>query len=542
MTRIDQQFTWSLFARLLRSPALLSQAESLIQPTHFLRPAEDYLLVLWTAIRELRVSGDAVTYNNLRDRAQLLLARQALPEGAVAMLFAEPTQIGQSAGLLYWAFHATLTDGDDTSREMLRLFLLERDVRQRLTRDVAGAASGDVLQQALLRASQSLGRLSAVGSNPTQGVLSGDWEGMSFLECESTGDPIFDAVMGGGYVSGEMYALLGPSGAGKTRTAVHLACAKSVMESAAAAAAGRRPRSVYLATYEMSRLEIEQLVVQKMAQIPHDRLQSIRHMDALSTATNPESYREYERQRFATAFDAWARGAGPPPGERERYQAAAATMRCLRIINLSGRDDGRKGSSLTGGGMVPELQACVELDQEENKSPGVAMVMADFVGLAARRHIGVTNQREDALRHLIAQYLDQFRTRIVGQTTGTVGWIMSQVNTSAQRASPTKKLSHYDAEEAPGAFGQLMSFCFALSTKDTSSGCVQMAVSKTRRAESQPSIIWSHERMSYGELVNVTDKYEINTHAGVFEKKSISPRAASTPTRPKPANIPVVQC
>ena len=484
VVRVTPQIIESLLSRLLLSPRLMGELANLIRPEHFYGQGEQHYALLWRAMVQARERYGTLDYHKVYDTIRTLLASAPnFPQQQLAYLVAEPAAGSSSVGLLYWAYSVLAQHplDENQTRDMAQMFLDDRYV----TAPVAQAVSGNTIALAdLTDAVARAQRVQQLGVNPVGAGLPDGWMPQPVF-VESTGLPWCDAWLDGGHAPGEMNALLGPMGVGKTQFAINMAIGvarvqRDLYRAAAAAAAesqatGRPLRRVYLATYELSADDIRRRLICAAGRI---HVSSIREATSLAEALSSSErgdYKPYELEDFAARHD--VPSAARPPGEWERLGEFRDLLRdCVRVLDLSGTSP----QALRGEGGAAELAGLIEADQREAGNPGVAVVIVDYVYIMCERWMASRNIRLDHMRHWLGTLLDQMRMDIANRFK-TPLWVLHQFNRSGNTLDPTRIPHHNDAAEA-GLFAKAFTFCCCIGAKDDQTSAVLFVASKRRRA------------------------------------------------------------
>ncbi|TXH46331.1 MAG: hypothetical protein E6Q97_29765, partial [Desulfurellales bacterium] len=472
--RATPELIESLLLRLMLSPRVMSEMAPLIRPEHFSGPAEQPYALLWRAMLLAYERYGVLDYAKVFDATRTVLASMPhFPPQQAAHVIAEPTTSNGRIGLIYWAYTewAKYPLNDEQTRDIARLFLEDRYVTRPVeTALAANTISLGDLTDAVARAQ----RVHQIGVNPIGEGLPDDWRPEP-VHVESTGLPWCDAWLDGGHAPGEMNALLGPMGVGKTQFAVNLAIGAARVQRERARQTGLPMRRVYIATYELGADDIRRRLVCCAGRVHMASIrEAVNLADALSSSTRGD-YKQYEREDFAQRHDVPTHT--PPPGEWERLAESRDLLRdCIRVLDLSGTSD----KALRGEGGAAELAALIEADQQAGGNPGVACVVIDYAYIVCERWMYARGARMDQMRHWLGSLLDQLRLDIAGRFK-TPLWVLHQFNKTGNASDPTRLPTHMDAAEA-GLFAKAFTFCCCIGGKDETTSAVLFVASKRRRA------------------------------------------------------------
>ena len=514
---VTPEFVQSIICRIAATPLLLEEMQGLLLPEHFYKPEEQHIVLMFRAVQGIYERFHALDYEAVRGEIERLLCDVALPRELYEALMAE----GAPCGLLKWALVVgtaqIATVPIEQTRDMIRRFLQERAVFRPLQMQLAQGGIPGNMQAVLDVATQQFQRIGQLDADPISGGVP-DGRGNIPLQIASTGLSYLDMFMDGGQAPGEAYGLIGPTGVGKTS----LTCS---MAAAALSQEARRvrenpaytPKMVYYATYEAGRDEIKQRIISALADISRDTAKRI----DFSAQGIPAGFTSAAANNLH-AYELAVQLAGQPlQGERERFQNAFEQLsRYLRVIDLSGIGDQRYCRPGIGG--LPELVGLIAKDQARLGEPGVAVVYVDYSLLAVERFLSA--QGLDITKHTrvaLPQFVDGARQQIAGRFNTCV-WLLTQFNTTANRQSASKALTHNDAAEAGGRFAHALTFCATLGTKDPITNCVLLSFSKRRRSGGEhPDCILQIDPV-FHRLNDVSTLYQVNRRSGTITSREFA--------------------
>lgn len=478
--RMTPRLKESMLIRLLRQPELFAEAKTLLLPEHFVEGDEIRLGVLWRAMLDVSSRYGRLEYETLADTVDAMANDMSPPLSEIEiadLLCDDPDEPGIVYHSLFVADPAEMQL--DHGRQLVRRFLEERLIADPLrdaVMSMAGGIStdfGSLLQELKTRRDQ----ITAVDVNPVHvGVPDADDWGGEAIKSWATGIDFLDDPMGGGNVCGEMHGLLGPSGVGKTTLACMMAFKVASFFYQLRQETGEH-RIAYIFSYEQTARQLRAKILACAAEISltHTVLKMTNPRQDLSRNTADSPLKPYEVTKFKGLAAESVRS------EWQRYQDCLPIVRDhIRIIDMSGGSN----KSRAGVGYVDEMVSIIDADISASSLPiQPGWFIADYAQLIAHRHLQAKKGRvsDNMLRHLVGQIGDEMKQKLCIRFD-IPGWILSQFNTKANKASPSTPLTHNDAGEA-GNFAHPIAFCFCLGTKDQENSCTLLNPSKTRYAD-----------------------------------------------------------
>ena len=222
------------------------------------------------------------------------------------------------------------------------------------------------------------------------------WDKEGGIDAFSTGVPFFDNFLAGGHAPGEVYGLLGPFGSCKTTLAVMLAV-EAAKQAHGLLSAGGDHEYVFLASYEAGVKELQLRMLSYAAQICRKSLEKMgsEGMHALSTCKN---LLPYEKEMFKIAISEGKKVLG----ERGRAKRAIKWLKQhLVVLDMTGGDLVHRSA---GSGYVGEIARRIASHLRRlGKNVKARLVLIDYVGAMARRHLETASKDEKNLRHLITR-------------------------------------------------------------------------------------------------------------------------------------------
>jgi len=509
--QLDCSFIESMLTRAFRTPDMLDELLQILKPEHFTEYAEIPYRLLWSTALQYQSmlmprtgESDLIhrtrCYHTLRDGVQMEAHRNGIVGPQVDLLIGEPPTMN---GLLYWTFFGVDAKSLDPtlSRNMLMRFLERRVLYDTMANALNRGTSQDRMPQLIETLHAQRQQLAGLGSNPVHSAAPEVLDRKPLRKI-STGVKFLDDLMNGGHAPGEVNGLLGPSGVGKSQTAVALGWGSTCVWKKRFDEGGcaKIPTS-YIVTYEMTEDEFRSRAWSHSAQIHMNTTEEIENYSEFSSRAKGD-FKPYEIARHKAEYGAQA-DMVEMTGELDRFNAVAPLLReHVQIINMVGTmEDPHRG---TGG--PSEVAQAIARDQRRRGNPGVAVVIVDYVLAAVQRWIAANNENEGhALRTYTFNYVAELKRQIAIPMDCPV-WALQQLNTIANKQPPTKVTKHTEASEA-GNFAHVLAFAMCLGTKDHQSNCCLLNRSKGRRAGDyrEPTII--HILGEYATLEDGTGKY-----------------------------------
>ena len=455
---LDQRQKELMMAMLLRSPQAFAALRSHLKPEHFGNYEQGYALV-WTITLKLYEK-----YGVLPDKPLLLAEIENACNEAPGTL--NETEADAVGTFLDWAYEpANFKVPLDTDKplgewavEVAKRFLLERVALQAkaltVNQDTApadlNAAATAILNQAAV--------INSISSNASTEPFPEDWDQDIAVNVFPTGIDFIDQFMGGGHANGEVYGIMGPYGSCKTTLANMLAAKAVAYFAKQHAADSSQPRKVVvLVSYEDRLRTMRQRVLGYAARIKRSVMEALkdRHKD-LSRAGG---LREYEKRLFRAELAQKLR----VPGEFERAAGVVQNMNNHAIfLDMTGFTV--KG---IGGGYFNEISAMVSAELQRRGNAVCGLVIADYVGAAAKRHVDITEGlSNDDLRHLIGGAPLKAKSTLADKFDCPV-CLLHQLSAEANSFSEAKLADYTNSAEAKN-FAENLDFCFIIGrlTKD----------------------------------------------------------------------------
>jgi len=385
--------------------------------------------------------------------------------------------------VVYWMFslQENPTESLDFDRALTYLqdILYDRKVGQfvRSTVDRAGNCSIPELPTLLDSWQESIRSIRVVNDELFQDSLEDQSERLDepILPCGVT---MLDNYMHGGSHPGEVQAVLGPIGVGKTTLGVQI-CVKSAQLQHEFEK--KTPNSGGISVFFSYEDNLRQLRVRALAcaaDIDKERLDAVYpNYKLLSTS---DSLEDYERAKWRKQLAQHHR----VPGEQERKQACEAWMnRHLHLIDFSpSRTYNKSGKGHHG---VPEKRTVLdELRRRTNRH--IACVVDDHAGVCVRNYLnaaGIPITPQNLITYL-GDYISQMANHIAGPF-GCPTFVMHQLKGQVLGKSAGSKVHHSDAAWC-SMFAEAAQYAFCLSNKDDLHNACMLYCTKSRRSEPHP--------------------------------------------------------
>lgn len=252
-----------------------------------------------------------------------------------------------------------------------------------------------------------------------------------------TGIDFLDRMLGGGHIPDGVHGLLGPFGSGKTTLGTMIAVAGGLHERRS----GRNGKWVYIVIDD-----------------PADRIvcRALSHGAKVNRQTAIDYISAFLRNRV---FDG---------GDHERNRCAGfleEVQRNFVVLDLF--------AASFGGDSAPIFYI---LDKLEEIQPPIAGIVLDYAGLVVTRHIDLQELSEQRISRELRKLVADCRSELARQYSCPV-WVIHQLNTNANRSSPSVVANHRDAASCR-SLGRELDACIVLGMVDKPSACVRIEVTK----------------------------------------------------------------
>ena len=495
----------------IRKLGVFKVAKERLKPEHFSREEDRGYGIIWASVLEFYE-----THEELPDDDYLC----AEVESRIEDTDLTEDEINDLDGVIFRAFEKEPEDlKDKVARRYLKQFL-EEHVQQETSEMLSGDEVAVALPTLLEDIARKASSLRALESGPLPQPFPDELEEIEALEKFSTGIDLFDHYMNGGHATREVIGFCGPYGSCKTTLAVMLAVLRAWQIQAEWKLGGRvgDPKTVYLTAWEATSAELRLRAMSFAAQIPRKTLEEGNLLDNLSRTGK---LKPYEKRRFKSKIQHGIE----VKGEWERAQQQKNILnRNLRFLDFSGADkDQRVNASDTVNGVV----AAIESDQEQREMPGVGLVLADYAGAAAKRHIEVKGlDPSSQLRHIIGNFPMHCKNLIAVPYNCPV-WVFHQLGTEANARAPGQAPKITDTAEARNFF-ENVDFGFMVGRPNNESLCILTAQKLRRAKRRDDSVLKIDGEMS--SVYNASKKYLASSTDGIVERATYG-KVADVTTR-----------
>ena len=402
--------------------------------------------------------------------------------------------------------------------DYVRLYLEETEVRK--IREEIGSKGRYIsdLPTHLEKYREKTLSLAALTDTDEDVLFEDGWDTVGGLDIFDTGCSFFNDYLNGGHAPGEVYGIMGPFGSCKTTMAVQLAvegcrtCERRLAEDP------DDQNYVFFFSFEARKAELRLRTLSCAARIKRGSLESMGPL-GFKKLTDGNNLQKYEKDMFALRLKKGKKVLG------ERGRAA----KCIKMLNrhliavdLSGYDKRRRGQ---GSGYVQEIARIVghELRRRGPKAKAL-LVVVDYAGLMAKRHMKSIGADVNALRHFISDVPDMLRNMIADHYHCPV-WIVHQLSGDANKKSPGAVYHHTDAAEARN-FGENLDFAFIVGNL-TDNQLGQITASKHRRTgPAPPSVIEVKGEMNM--VIHRKNEYVVDKQTRTITEKDLAKSAAKT--------------
>jgi replicative DNA helicase len=466
---------------MLRLPELFDYAKQHLKPQHFSNLSEMRYALLWSAALDAAARSDG----KIPDKGlELIIAMELTSKVDNAHGEITPEAGQKAVDLLAWVFQFDAAElNAEYYRGMIQDLIIERTIVSEMTKDMTSfrdvGRPTDIIKS-MDSYNQKLQSILLDHRQAGQTAFPKDFKPKK-LGKFSTGHDWLDKYMNGGQAPGEVYVLQGPSGLGKTSTAIMITTETGrVWNTAFKSGAVDKQRVSCMFSWEQDLDRLRLRFWSYAAMVDSLRLELYADESVvLSTTGNLEAY---ELADFKDKIHQWG-GVSKFPGERERLAAAMEELNdTVRIFDFSGAAENPK----LGEGGLDEVAAVLRSLQKEGKEIGV--VVLDYANAAVRRMLAARGEDPSNLRHHLSNYCNECRFKIALPFNCPV-WVLNQLNTEANRKSPTAEQHHSYTAEC-GNFAENSWFAFTFSTKDKVNNTCRLFCTKERRAKGdRPPVI-----------------------------------------------------
>ena len=496
-----------LLVHIIRVPAVYSEARRFVESDDWDPHAERHYRIMIDGLFKL---GDTKLYvvGNIPYVAVYTEVRRILDDDPMLRdashmindIVGRPGDPDPYNGLLYHAYK-TVEESDLSAQyglTLLKKFLRERQVLDKVRRVIDGAGGrnvtgfGSILSKITIKDRA----VEAIGSDPFHIMLPENWVPTT-IDTTPIGIKWADNLMGG-QAPGDVNAVLGPFGGGKTMFAVQVAVERAKMCMAwhvHGDAGHERLKQVIFASYEEDvDRDIRPRVMSCAAHIKKATLENLRSLDELSRKGNLLPYEVAMYEMMKVKDD------DLKDGEYERLQKAHLQVgKNLQMMDMRG--NGR------GSGWIPELASYIERQQQQHGWV-IDTVIIDYTKIMCRRHLKAQDKDPDrALRHLINE-TPMTAKMDLAERFGCTVWLLQQLSGESNTRSPTAQLNHAHAGEARD-FAENLASCLVFGVKDGPSGCCRVFYTKGRRSENQGKDILVFLDGGFGRTADAAGNYKL---------------------------------
>jgi hypothetical protein len=189
------------------------------------------------------------------------------------------------------------------------------------------------------------------------------------------------------------------------------------------------------------------------------------------TLSRTGSLKPYELERYASKIQLF--GMNKVPGEYERWAGLATLIPNVRLMDMSGTKNQKKG-----GRGIEEI--ALELEKEKKQGHMPCCVVIDYAGLCVKRYVNENHLRDDQVYTLLNRF-GYDCLRLIASPFRTSVWIMHQLSGEAnKRTSATKQ--HYSDAAGGKSFAENLWFCFQLGIPQEDNRAMWFSNDIARRA------------------------------------------------------------
>lgn len=491
---------------LIRNPVAFETARDFLTAESFGEYDIKYAL-LWSIVTDFHDE-----YGKLPDRTILLAELSRRLDDDPNLFIADEREDLEE--LIAQAFIAKDGDEDIATSETQAAWAkkaLKDFLEEQLAQNLAVSA-GKALDLAGLMedAVQQAGQIASITQGVSTLVFPEGWDKDGGIHLTSTGISLLDLFLAGGHAPSEAYGLLGPYGSCKTTLAVMLAIEAARQAHGNRMAGGEDHELAVLVSYEADIKELRMRMVAYAAQVHRNSLEGMGTQGLLALSTS-QDLRPYEKKRFAAALAAGKKVLG----ERGRVKRAQKWINeHLIVLDMTGNDATHPGA---GGGYVSEIAGRIARELRSHGSHAkIRLVVVDYVGAMAKRHLAASNKDENALRHLVCGAPLAAKNQIASKY-GCPVWLLHQLSGQANRKGPGAQLHHTDAAESK-SFAENLDFAFVVGAVNAQGLCQINATKHRRTGQCPPAII--RVRGEMGRVEDTAGKYVLDPYTHSIQTKS----------------------
>jgi hypothetical protein len=479
---------------LLQTPTAITDTQDLITPEYF-TAEEQVLAVLWQCIREARQQSWGTTVPVLQD-----MVRSRLTVSPVAILNCERFITERIPTIVN---HQLTVAEKEYGQSLLDRFLVERGVVRRLRRELATPDAVGNLNGFLADVGTRLSRATGSRNIPRSDVVPvvGTPLEPSHVFYQ-TGINYIDNPLGG-LCAGEAWGLVGPTGGGKSTTAMHIAVSTARHGWTEATGAGTPVPWVAYVSVEQPPKKLRPMLWAQSFFIDRAVCTGMNDWSALC---GPGQSRPYE--------DIYWGGCATRPSELERYRAGSLWFNsCFSMFDFSGSPE----FPHAGRGYVPEVASALRRTSDTLAGRPLRLVVIDYAGLLVERSDLLAGARdyEKAKYRLLRGFADECR-RLIAEAFQCTVLMIHQLRGAACDASPLRLVSISDSADCK-AIGDNAAVFLGLGTYCRRTGCRRLNYAKTRNVQEtacQPATLRIHPHFST--VDDVSNVYRVDDVAHAF--------------------------
>jgi hypothetical protein len=310
--------------------------------------------------------------------------------------------------------------------------------------------------------------------------------------------------------AGEVNGFCGPYGSCKTTLGIMLAVegARISLRKWREGGSVGLPQRVYYFSWEEDLNQLRPRVISYAAGIQRRSLEGEDFFKKLSRSELSD-LKPYEKQLYRDQI-----AAGIIQGEYDRQKAAMLEMNhCLRVIDFSG---GEPKYQRMSGLMVDGVATAINIDQQADNNPGVALVVIDYAGAAAERCIASGNALRTDLRHLVGKMPLNIKNQIAAPMKCKV-WVLHQLGTEANSRDAGVAPKSTDTAEAKNFF-ENVNFGFMVG-KPKKDGCTVLTNGKQRRAQRRDDMVIQIDG-GLSRVLDVSSRFQIDNNLIVDKREA----------------------
>lgn len=491
-----------LLMHIVRHRGTFDLAYDQLDPDMFSKPSEMPYRHIWRCTKEYYDKhGELPNYEALS-----VAALEAVGEDPITCMDDKVGQglIDATLDILTWIFDPERLDQitPSAARDILQDILISRGPEHEIRRAIQ-ASSGKSIRNLPAIVSKMQRRIEDIQSlgavEESVSIVPETWDQIVVPKM-ATGVEWVDRIMEGGGEPGNCNVIIGPTGGGKTTTAMQLAVSTARLQHQIATRRKEgEPGSVVFVSYEDDLRMLQIRANSYGAEVLKNRLRDKKPGEQLSTVGNLEPYEQAMYANDGTS-------ASEQLGECERLEQAKPWL--SKYLHPVDHHDPAKG----GRGGIPEVKAKLTALQDKTGMP-IKMVVLDWAGnLVSNQLQGQDGSVDGSKMSLHLQNLVNIAKHELAAPFGCTVWIPHQLTGRVNKLSPAYFPHHSDSQWC-STFADHAWYAFVLGTKDKEHSVCQFGATKTRHGETPAPVILKIDG-AFCRMVDVSQHFQIDKITG----------------------------